>query len=137
MDRKIYPYCNDMLSTPAPTPTSIMPVEIALAISTTACNPLLHCLFRAFTAAVTGNPAARAAALNSVAPPPGGSTDPTAISSTSAGSILERSMRALKAPTRRSAAAVSLNPPLPPLVNGVRKHAVTTTWVGVRAEAKR
>lgn len=117
-----------MLSTPAPIPTSIIPEEIALAMSTTPCNPLLHCLLSALTEVVTGNPAASAAALNSVAPPPGGSTEPTAISSTNAGSILERSRRDLKAPTRRSAAAVSLNPPLPPFVNGVRSAAVTTIY---------
>ena len=104
-----------------------MPLLIAFAMSTTACNPLLHCLFKLLTEVSTGNPAARAAALNSVAPPPGGRTDPTAISSTRDGSILERERSALKAPTSRSAAAVSLKPPLPPLVNGVRSAAVITT----------
>ncbi len=119
-----------MLSTPAPTPISIIPELIAFAISTHACRPEEHCLFRLLTEAETGKPATRAAARNSVAPPPGGKTEPTAISSTSAGSIFERSMSDLNAPTRRSAAAVSLNPPLPPLVNAVRRHAVTTTWAG-------
>jgi len=121
-----YPYCKLILSTPAPTPISIMPDLIAFAISTHACRPEEHCLFKLFTAAETGNPAAKAAARNSVAPPPGGRTEPTAISSTSPGSIFERSMRDLKAPTNISAAAVSLNPPLPPFVNAVRRHAVTT-----------
>jgi hypothetical protein len=116
-----------MLSTPAPTPTSIIPELIAFAISTQACKPEEHCLFKLLTAAETGKPATRAAARNSVAPPPGGKTEPTEISSTSAGSIFERSMSDLKAPTSRSAAAVSLNPPLPPFVNAVRRHAVTTT----------
>jgi hypothetical protein len=119
-----------MLSTPAPIPISIIPELIAFAISTHACRPEEHCLFKLLTEAETGKPATRAAARNSVAPPPGGKTEPTAISSTSAGSILERSMSDLNAPTRRSAAAVSLNPPLPPLVNAVRRHAVTTTWAG-------
>jgi hypothetical protein len=68
----------------------------------------------------------KAAALNSVAPPPGGNTLPTAISSTSAGSILLLSISALNAPTSRSDAGVSLNPPFPPFVNAVRRHAVTT-----------
>ena len=117
-----------MLSTPAPTPTSIMPELIAFAISTQACRPEEHCLFKLLTAAETGNPAAKAAARNSVAPPPGGRTEPTAISSTKAGSIFERSMSDLNAPTSISAAAVSLNPPFPPLVNAVRRHAVTTIW---------
>jgi len=121
-----YPYCNDMLSTPAPIPISIMPDLMALAISTHACRPEEHCLFKLLTAAETGNPAAKAAARNSVAPPPGGRTDPTAISSTRPGSMFERSMRDLKAPMRRSAAAVSLKPPLPPFVNAVRRAAVTT-----------
>lgn len=100
---------------------------MALAISTQACRPDEHCLLSDFTAAVSGNPAASAAARNSVAPPPGGRTDPTEISSTRDGSILERSISDLKAPTSRSAAGVSLKPPLPPLVNAVRRHAVTTT----------
>jgi hypothetical protein len=98
-----------MLSTPAPIPTSIMPDLIALAMSTTAWRPDEHCLFNPLTAVSEEKPAAKAAARNSVAPPPGARTVPTAISSTSLGSILERSMRALKAKTRRSAAAVSFN----------------------------
>ena len=75
---------------------------------------------------VSGKPAARAAARNSVAPPPGARTAPTAISSTREGSMPERWTSALKTPWRRSAAAVSLKPPLPPLVKGVRSAAVTT-----------
>jgi hypothetical protein len=109
-------------------PTSIIPLLIEFAISTHACRPELHCLFRLLTAAETGKPAAKAAALNSVAPPPGGNTDPTAISSTRPGSIFERSMSDLKAPTSISAAAVSLKPPRPPFVNAVRRQAVTTIW---------
>lgn len=35
-------------------------------------------------------------------------------------------MTAVRAPTSRSAAAVSLKPPLPPLVKGVRRAAVMT-----------
>jgi hypothetical protein len=38
----------------------------------------------------------------------------------------ERAMRAERAPTRRSAAGVSLKPPLPPFVKGVRRAAVMT-----------
>jgi len=37
-------------------------------------------------------------------------------------------MRALKAPCRRSEACVSLRPPFPPLVKGVRSAQVTTTY---------
>ena len=37
-------------------------------------------------------------------------------------------MRALKAPWRRSADWVSLKPPLPPFVMGVRRAHVTTTY---------
>lgn len=115
-----------MLSTPAPIPTSIMPALIALAISTQACSPELHCRLTDLTAVVAGKPATNAAARNSVAPPPGGKTEPTAMSSTRAGSICERTRRALNAPTSRSAAGVSLKPPLPPLVKGVRNAAVMT-----------
>ena len=79
---------------------------------------------------LSGNPATSAAARNSVAPPPGGSTLPTAISSTSRGSSLERASRDLNAWTRRSAAGVSLSPPLPPLVKGVRRTQVTTISSG-------
>jgi hypothetical protein len=125
-----YPYCRLIDSTPAPTPISIIPELIAFAISTQACRPDEHCRFKLFTAAETGNPATRAAALNSVAPPPGGRTEPTAISSTSAGSIFDRSMSDLNAPTNKSAAGVSLKPPLPPFVNAVRRHAVTTICGG-------
>lgn len=129
----MYPYCRLMLSTPAPIPTSIIPLLIALAMSTQACSPLLHCLFRLFTAVLSGKPAARAAARNSVAPPPGGSTEPTAMSSTRDGSMLERDRRFLKVPRRRSAAAVSLKPPRPPFVRGVRRAQVTTTSSGCLA----
>ena len=125
-----YPYCELMLSTPAPTPMSMRPALMALAISTQACRPELHCLFSECTAVLSGNPAASAAALNSVAPPPGGRTEPTAMSSTRAGSSLLRSRRDTKAPWRRSAAAVSLKPPLPPLVWAVRRQAVTTISSG-------
>ena len=107
-----------------------MPVLIAFAISTHACSPLEHCRLRLFTAAVSGKPAANAAARNSVAPPPGGKTDPTLMSSTKAGSSFERDRRALNAPYNRSEAAVSLKPPLPPLVKGVRRAQVTTMSSG-------
>ncbi len=40
------PYCELMLSTPAPMPMSIMPLLMALAMSTHACRPELHCLSR-------------------------------------------------------------------------------------------
>lgn len=122
-----------MLSTPAPMPTSIMPHLMALAISITAWSPLEHCLLRDLTAAVSGNPATRAAARNSVAPPPGGKTEPTAISSTKAGSILDFSIKDLNTPASRSDAAVSLKPPLPPLVKAVRRAQVTTMSSGCLA----
>ena len=125
-DGGTHPYCFVMLSTPAPMPTSIMPARIAFAMSTTACSPLLHWRFRLLTAVSAGNPAASAAARNSVAPPPGGRTDPTAMSSTRAGSMPERAMSARKAPCRMSAGIVSLKPPLPPLVMAVRSAHVTT-----------
>jgi hypothetical protein len=87
---------------------------------------------------LSGNPATRAAALNSVAPPPGGRTEPTAISSTREGSILEREIRALKVWTRRSAAAVSLRRPLPPFVKGVRRaHVITMSSGDFRRMASR
>lgn len=125
-----YPYCVLMLSTPAPIPISIIPVLIWLATSTQACSPEEHCLFNVLTAAVSGNPATKLAARISVAPPPGASTVPTQISSTRAGLILERSMVAFKTPAMRSAAAVSLKPPLPPLVRALRQAEVTTTSSG-------
>jgi hypothetical protein len=122
------PYCVDMLSAPAPMPISIMPVLIALAMSTQAWRPEEHWRFSDLHDAVTGKPAARAAARNSVAPPPGARTVPTAMSSTRLGSIFERSRRALRAPWRRSADWVSLKPPFPPLVMAVRRAHVTTIW---------
>lgn len=125
-ERDTYPYCKLMLSTPAPMPTSIMPARIWLATSTQACRPEEHWRLRVRTAVDSGKPATRTAARISVAPPPGASTSPTHTSSTSAGSILERSIRPFSAPAIRSAAWVSLNPPLPPFVNAVRRHAVTT-----------
>ena len=121
-----------MLSTPAPIPTSIIPALIAFATSTQACNPLEHCLFRLLTAVLAGNPAANAAALNSVAPPPGARTVPTAMSSTSLGSNFDFEMTDLKTPWSRSAAAVSLKPPLPPRVMAVLRAHVTTTSSGER-----
>jgi hypothetical protein len=122
------PYCVDMLSVPAPMPISIMPVLMALAMSTQAWRPEEHWRFSDLHEVVTGKPAARAAARNSVAPPPGARTVPTEMSSTRLGSIFERSRSALKAPTRRSADWVSLKPPFPPLVKGVRRAHVTTTF---------
>ena len=103
---------------------------MALAMSTHACRPELHCRFRLLTAVDSGNPAARAAARNSVAPPPGARTEPTAMSSTKAGSIRERVTRQVRVCTRRSAAAVSFSRPLPPRVKGVRRQAVTTMSSG-------
>ncbi|RBQ78289.1 hypothetical protein VDGD_21234 [Verticillium dahliae] len=123
-----YPYWVLMLSTPAPMPISIMPDLIWLIMSMEACRPEEHWRLRVRTAVVVGKPATRAAARISVAPPPGARTVPTAMSSTRAGSILERSSRAFRAPAMRSAAWVSLKPPLPPFVKGVRSAAVTTTW---------
>ena len=120
------PYCEDMDSTPLPIPISIIPARMALAMSEIACSPLLHCRLRLFNAVVSGNPATRAAALNSVAPAPGARTLPTAMSSTRAGSIFERSIRDLSVCARRSAPAVSLKPPRPPFVRGVRRAQVTT-----------
>lgn len=104
--------------------------RMALAMSTVACNPLEHCLFKLFTAVLSGNPATRAAPRNSVAPPPGGNTLPTAMSSTREGSSFERSIKDLKAWTRRSAAGLSLSPPFPPLVKGVRRAQVMTMSSG-------
>lgn len=109
---------------------SIMPPLIAFATSTHAWRPELHCLFKLLTPVVVGKPAARAAALNSVAPPPGARTQPTETSSTSAGSIFDRSRSDLKAPCKRSAPAVSLKPPFPPLVRAVLRAHVTTTSSG-------
>src|ERR1700744_3916181 len=64
--KKAYPYCLVMLSTPAPTPISIIPDLMALAMSTQAIKPELHCLFKLLTAVVVGKPATIAAARNSV-----------------------------------------------------------------------
>jgi hypothetical protein len=119
-----------MLSTPAPIPTSIIPALIWFATSTQACRPEEHCLFSVLTAAVSGKPATRLAARISVAPPPGASTVPTQMSSTRAGLMLDRSIVAFSTPTMRSAAAVSLKPPLPPLVKALRQADVTTTSSG-------
>ncbi len=107
----------------------VLTERMAFAISTQACKPLEHCLFTLFTAVVSGSPATSVAARNSVAPPPGGSTLPTAMSWTREGSSLERASRDLNTWTRRSAAGVSLSPPLPPLVKGVRRAQVMTmSW---------
>src|ERR1700742_1006800 len=119
-----------MLSTPEPMPISIIPARMALAMSTHAWRPEEHCLLRDLRAVDSGKPATRAAARYSVAPAPGASTQPVAMSSTSLGSILERSRRDLKVWARRSAAAVSLRGPRPPLVKGVRRAQVTTTSSG-------
>ena len=78
----------------------------------------------------TGNPATNAAARNSVAPPPGGSTEPTVMSSTREGSILERSIIPRRAPERRSCAGVSLKKPRPPFVCAVRRAQVMTMSSG-------
>ena len=85
---------------------------------------------------LSGKPATRAAARNSVAPPPGGKTDPTARSSIKSGEMPERESRDLSVWARRSAAGTSLRPPRPPLVKGVRRHVVTTMSSGdlVRGE---
>lgn len=120
-----------MLSAPAPIPMSIIPALIWLATSITACRPDEHCRLSARTAVSSVKPATKAAARNSVAPAPGASTLPTAISSTRAGLILERSRTAFRMPARRSPAGVSLKPPLPPLVKAVRHAAVTTIYCDI------
>lgn len=125
-----YPYCSDMLSTPAPMPTSIMPALIWLATSTQAWRPEEHWRLRVRTAVDSGKPATRLAPRISVAPPPGARTEPTQMSSTRAGLMWERSMMALRTPAMMSAACVSLKPPLPPLVKALRQQAVTTTSSG-------
>lgn len=119
-----------MDSTPAPIPTSIIPAEMALAMSTQAMRPDEHCRLRALTPVPTGKPALRAAARYSVAPAPGDKTLPTAMSWTSSGLIPDRLMIPSKAKVKRSAAAVSLRRPLPPLQKGVRRQAVMTTCCG-------
>jgi hypothetical protein len=118
-----------MLSTPAPIPISIIPDLIALAMSTQAVRPEVHCLFNALRAVDVGKPAAIAAARNSVWPPPGGRTEPTAISSTRDGSIPDRSINALKAPWSISEGIVSLKPPFPALVIAVRRAHVITIYI--------
>lgn len=55
---------------------------------------------------VSGKPATRAAARNSVAPDPGARTLPTAMSSTRLGSMRERERREERVCARRSGAAV-------------------------------
>lgn len=107
-------------------PMSIMPERMALAMSAHACRPEEHCLLRDLTAVDSGKPATRAAARNSVAPPPGARTQPTATSSTSEGSMWDREMTDFRAWTSRSAPAVSLRRPFPPRVKGVRRAHVTT-----------
>ena len=124
------PYCEDMDSTPAPMPISIIPLRIAFAMSTQAWRPEEHCLLTERTAAVSGMPATREAARNSVAPPPGARTFPTEISSMREGSIWERESRDLRVWTRRSEAGTSLREPFPPLVRGVRRQQVTTISSG-------
>ena len=128
---------------------SIIPQRMALAMSTQAWSPDEHCRFRALRAVVSGKPATRAAARNSVAPAPGARTLPTEMSSTRLGSIWEREMRDLKPWARRSDATVlwvsmisgsqgwafpsiahSLKAPFPPRVSGVRSAHVTTTSSG-------
>ena len=52
------------------------------------------------------------------------------MSSTRSGEILEREIREERAWCSRSAAAVSLKPPRPPLVMGVRRQQVTTMSSG-------
>lgn len=120
-----------MLSAPAPIPISIIPALIWLATSIQACRLDAHCRLSARTAVSSVKPATKAAARNSVAPAPGASTLPTAISSTRAGLILERSRTAFRTPARRSPAGVSLKPPLPPFVKAVRQATVTTTYCDV------
>lgn len=69
-----------------PIPMSICPVTISFAICEIAVRPDEHCLLTVLTALVLGIPAARAAIRAAEAPPPGGRTLPTEMSSMSEGS---------------------------------------------------
>lgn len=61
------------------------------------------------------------------APPPGGSTFPTAISSMSLGSRLTRVYTALRTLERIKSGFVSLNPPFLPFVIAERRAETMTT----------
>lgn len=61
-----------------------------------------------------------------VAPPPGGNTFPTMISSTSSGFNLTRSTQAFKAAAKSSSWCVSLKPPRLARVMGVRTAETMT-----------
>ena len=93
---------------------SISPTLISLAIWFTAVRPEEHCLFTVLIGVVFGMPAKRAAIRAAEAPPPGGKTFPTAMSSMRAGSNPAFVYVALRTPARISSGRVSLKPPFFP-----------------------
>ena len=90
---------------------SIWPAIICAAIWLTAVRPDEHWRLTVAIDVETGMPAWRAAMRAADAPPPGGRTFPTLISSTSAGSRLTFVYTARRMPERISSGRVSLKPP--------------------------
>jgi hypothetical protein len=93
---------------------SICPARIWLAIWLTAVRPDEHCLLTVLIEVSTGMPAWRAAIRAAEAPPPGGRTLPTEISSMSLGSRLALEYAARRTCDRISSGLVSLKPPFLP-----------------------
>lgn len=123
-----YPWVID--STPAPMPMSIWPAAIWSAMWLTATRPDEHWRLTVATDEVVGKPAASWAMRATVAPPPGGRTLPTWISSTRSLLAPERSMTPSKTALRRSSGHASLRPPFLARVIGVRTAATMTTSSG-------
>jgi len=110
-----------------PIPISIWPIAISPAIWLTAVNPLEHWRLTVLIAVVFGIPAARAAIRAAEAPPAGGRTFPTAISSMREGSRLIFVYAARRTPDRISSGRVSLKPPFLAFVMAERTAQTMTT----------
>lgn len=115
-------------STPHPTPMSICPAVIALAMWATACSPEEHCLFRACREVVCGTPPRNPPILEVVAPAPGCRQFPTAMSSIFAGSRLALVYTSLRTCPRSCSGAVFLKDPFLALQRAVlEKDTITTS----------
>lgn len=106
---------------------SITPALILAAMIEHASNPEEHSLLMATMEVVSGNPAKNIAILFGISPAPGCKLLPTAMSWMSLGFTLARRATYLKTTDRRYSGAVSLSPPLLPLVIGVLTAAQITT----------
>mmetsp|Transcript_14897 Transcript_14897/g.44912 ORF Transcript_14897/g.44912 Transcript_14897/m.44912 type:complete len:265 (+) Transcript_14897:447-1241(+) len=125
-----------MLSTPPPTPQSMVPARMACTMWATACRPLEHWRLTVDSGTVGGMPAMSCAARAMPAPPPGWSTLPMQISPSSAGLRFgTRSMAPCRVCESSASGVTTARPPRLARQMGERTAATITTSSGLSSAA--